>query len=656
MIIEEAAAEIGVEVEPVDTCHRDVESMLRSSAPALVIVHDECRAALFLILAGRRRSLVVLRPDLRTARIPIAEIRCALCETIEAPLRASADAVLERARVPPRRRARARAALIAEQLGRLPVSGCWLLRTSAASPLRLQARKARLALYALAIVLGHGMQYAAWCATWWIIGEAIFAGRLHAAVVIIWSLLLASAVPFQLLESWSQARFGLAAGALLKRRLLAGALRLDPESIRQEGAGHLLARVFDAESVESLGVEGGITALVAVIEVATTLCVLAAARPGSVVALAFVAWVLVVGVLEWRTYRARQCWTASRLILTNDLVEKMMGHRTRLVQQSLESWHEDEDPRVAEYLDASSAMDRRMAWAEAIAVRGWLVVGMVALMPAFTWGRPSRGAVAIAVGGVLLGAEALRKFAVGFTDLASAGIAWQRIRELLAAAAHQPRHALRGAARPRQRSGGAAIEARGVSYRYPCRAEAALRGCTLIVREGDRVVLEGSSGCGKSTLAAVLAGLRRPDAGLLLIGGVDSHAFGDRDWRKRVAAAPQFHENHILTGSLAFNVLLGRGWPPSEQDLEDAEAVCVDLGLQPLLERMPGGLMETVGETGWQLSHGERSRIYLARALLQGADVTVLDETFAALDPESLQRCVAATLDRAPTLIAIAHP
>ena len=62
-----------------------------------------------------------------------------------------------------------------------------------------------------------------------------------------------------------------------------------------------------------------------------------------------------------------------------------------------------------------------------------------------------------------------------------------------------------------------------------------------------------------------------------------------------------------------------------------------------------------VGESGWQLSHGERSRLYIARALLQRADVIVLDESFAALDPENLRRCLTCVLNRAPTLLVIAH-
>src|SRR5262249_46386276 len=102
--------------------------------------------------------------------------------------------------------------------------------------------------------------------------------------------------------------------------------------------------------------------------------------------------------------------------------------------------------------------------------------------------------------------------------------------------------------------------------------------------------------------------------------------------------------------------LMGRAWPPSDADLAEAEAICRELDLGNLLERMPAGIMQTVGETGWQLSHGERSRLFLARALLQKADLVVLDESFAALDPVTLATAVACARRRARALIVIAHP
>ena len=117
-----------------------------------------------------------------------------------------------------------------------------------------------------------------------------------------------------------------------------------------------------------------------------------------------------------------------------------------------------------------------------------------------------------------------------------------------------------------------------------------------------------------------------------------------------------FHENHILTETLAFNLLMGRHWPPTWSDAEEADSLCYRLGLGDLLEKMPSGIMQVVGEGGWQLSHGERSRIYIARALLQRAEIVMLDESFAALDPENLERSLQCALDRTESLVVIAHP
>jgi ATP-binding cassette subfamily B protein len=89
--------------------------------------------------------------------------------------------------------------------------------------------------------------------------------------------------------------------------------------------------------------------------------------------------------------------------------------------------------------------------------------------------------------------------------------------------------------------------------------------------------------------------------------------------------------------------------------LQEAETVCNELGLGDLIRRMPAGMLQMVGDTGWQLSHGERSRLFIARALLQGADLIVLDESFAALDPENLRCALECVLRRARSVLVIAH-
>jgi ABC-type bacteriocin/lantibiotic exporter with double-glycine peptidase domain len=183
-----------------------------------------------------------------------------------------------------------------------------------------------------------------------------------------------------------------------------------------------------------------------------------------------------------------------------------------------------------------------------------------------------------------------------------------------------------------------------------------LKGLNLQINEGDRLLLEGPSGGGKSTLATLLAACRMPDAGLLLLRGLDRETLGAHAWRRQVVLVPQFHENHVLTGTFAFNALMGRGWPPSDGDLQEVMNVCRSLGLGPLLERMPAGPLQMVGETGWQLSHGERSRLYIARALLQGGSLLILDESFAALDPQTLRQTLTFVLQRAPAVLVIAHP
>lgn len=200
------------------------------------------------------------------------------------------------------------------------------------------------------------------------------------------------------------------------------------------------------------------------------------------------------------------------------------------------------------------------------------------------------------------------------------------------------------------------MNASDVVFRYRDRGEPVLRGCSLRDGRGERLLLQGASGGGKSTLASLLVGLRTPESGLILLHGLDRQTLGAEAWHRRVAAAPQVHENHVLTETFAFNLLMGRRWPAEPEDLEEAEALCRELGLGDLLDRMPAGLQLAVGESGWRLSHGEQSRLFMARALLQGADLVVLDESFAALDSETLARTLRCVLSRSPTALDIAHP
>jgi ATP-binding cassette subfamily B protein len=346
--------------------------------------------------------------------------------------------------------------------------------------------------------------------------------------------------------------------------------------------------------------------------------------------------------------------------MTHALIERMVGHRTRLAQESPSSWHSGEDQELAAYLALSRCLDRTAALLMALIPRGWLLVGLLGLVPALVAGRATTVTMAIGVGGTLLAYEACRKFAMGLGHLAGAALAWNQVAPLFAAATRPqvvtpPAYALPPEEPLDDGRSAPLLEAHAIVFRHSGRRAAVLQECSLQMRLGDRLLLEGPSGGGKSTLASLLTGLRQPESGLLLLGGLDLPTLGTVGWRRRVVAAPQFHDNYIFTGTLAFNLLMGHRWPPHPADLQAAETLCRALDLGPLLDRMPAGLWQIVGETGWQLSHGERSRLYIARALLQSATVLILDESFAALDPETLHRVQQCVLKHATTLLVIAH-
>ena len=89
---------------------------------------------------------------------------------------------------------------------------------------------------------------------------------------------------------------------------------------------------------------------------------------------------------------------------------------------------------------------------------------------------------------------------------------------------------------------------------------------------------------------------------------------------------------------------------------ERERELCRELGLENLLEKMPLGIHQIVGETGWQLSHGERSRVCIARALLQESEVVILDESLGTLDPRNRETVLKCAERHSRTLIVIDHP
>ena len=654
--IEHASAHLGIDAEPVGAFYPDLDELVRGVSPALVTIAP---GRLLALVRVDRDTARLLGPDGAVHRITFAELWSGLVVRIPGADDAELEAILERVNVPHHRRARAREDLRRTRLAAHWVEGWWMLRPAPSATLAEHARAGGLARRLVGIVAAHAALCAIGLGSWWLIGRGALDGRLDRGWLLAWALLLCTQVVLQIVVSRAEGHLAIDGGGILKRRLLAGALALSPEHVRTRGVGQLLGAVIESEAIESLALSGGFASVVSLVQLIAAAVVLAFGTSARCELLLLALWIVLTGALVHRYWRARRRWTDERLGMTHVLVEKMVGHRTRLAQERRSTRHLDEDGAVARSIAASASMDRHASLLGALVPQGWLVVGIAGLAPAFissgTSGSSLAGA-AVSVGGVLLAHRALRKLVLGLTSVAGAHIAWEQVRALL-----EDRPADLGAdvtsfARSVERGPAPVLDAREVSFAYPHRADPVLDRCSVALFAGDRVLLEGSSGGGKSPLAGLLAGLREPTSGVLLLGGLDRRSLGLAGWRRRVALAPQFHENHVLTGTLAFNLLMGRRWPPRQEDIAEAYAICHELGLGPLIARMPSGIEQMVGETGWQLSQGERSRVFLARALLQNADVLILDESFAALDPHTTRAAFSCVLERAKTLLVVAHP
>lgn len=647
--IESAAVTSGIEAQPAETPYADFERQLLQMGPALVYVPGEAEPAFLAILPGGK----LLTPGLKKIRFHPAAIRSAICSSIEAPIIAQVQEMLTRAQIPMAKQARAREAMLRERLAPMPIRGIWLLGLAPGAGFREQLRRARIPGRLTALAIAHTIQYALWILAWYLVGSNVLHDATDRWWIIPWALLLATLAPLRVMITRLQGLIAMGAGVLLKQRLFVGALKLEPDSLRHQGAGQLLGRVLESEAVEALALSGGFLALVALIEIIAAIFVLAAGAGGLLQAALLVLWLLIAAAIAWRYFQHNRAWTDVRLAMTHDLVENMAGHRTRLAQLPADRWHEGEDDALTGYLNSSERMDGSTAKLIALAPRGWLVVGLLGLVPAFLGNNVSVGGIAIAVGGTLLAYQAWRRLASGAWQLAGAMVAWERTSVLFRAAA-RPEFpgSLDAHAATESRL---VVEARDLTFRYNARTQPVLHGASIQMQNRDRLVLEGPSGGGKSTLVSLLAGVREPTAGRVLIRGSDRRTLGAAEWRRRLAAAPQFHENHVLAETFAFNLFLGHPAVLTEADFDEALAICDELGLSNLLQRMPAGMLQMVGETGWQLSHGERSRLYIARALLQDADLVILDESFAALDPENLKRAVECVVKRARSLVVIAH-
>ncbi|KAB2052538.1 hypothetical protein ES319_A12G128000v1 [Gossypium barbadense] len=196
------------------------------------------------------------------------------------------------------------------------------------------------------------------------------------------------------------------------------------------------------------------------------------------------------------------------------------------------------------------------------------------------------------------------------------------------------------------------VELRDVYFSYPARPEEQIfSGFSLSIPCGTTAALVGESGSGKSTVISLIERFYDPQAGEVLIDGINLKDFQLRWIRGKIGLVSQ--EPVLFTSSIKDNIAYGK----EDATIEEIQAAAELANAAKFIDKLPQGLDTMVGEHGTQLSGGQKQRVAIARAILKDPRILLLDEATSALDAES-ERVVQEALDRIMgnrTTVIVAH-
>ena len=386
-------------------------------------------------------------------------------------------------------------------------------------------------------------------------------------------------------------------------------------------------------------------------------------------------------VIEWRLglllllvqipITAGILWLQSRYRRANYRVREELGQLNADLQENLQGLE------VVQMFRREAVNSARFAQTTALyrdAVTGTIFYDS-AISAFIEWVALAAVAVVLALGGTMVTAGAmglgtlttfilfsqrlfdpLRQMAERFTQIQGGLTAVERIGELL----EQPieiadlpppqRSALaRRAVEEGPTSGAGEVVFENVSFAYRS-DDPILEDLSFRIAPGEHVAIVGPTGSGKTTIIRLLCRLYEPQAGRILLDGVDIRELPVALLRRRLGVVLQ--DTFLFSGNVADNLRL-------DADLSDAqlEGLCRNLGLQPLLGRLEAGLATELRERGANLSSGERQLLAVARVAIREPLVLVMDEATAFLDPSTeatLQHDLESLL-QGRTAIVIAH-
>ncbi len=290
---------------------------------------------------------------------------------------------------------------------------------------------------------------------------------------------------------------------------------------------------------------------------------------------------------------------------------------------------------------------------------GWMakIVGALLMGTALAILAHLAGSGAVGAGQIVALVGAARLLQANMANLAQeTGVLWEQglpVRELrqFLALPGVTRPDSEGVSFPRLTKG---IRFENVSFAYPGAERPVLSGVNLEIQPGETVALVGHNGAGKSTLIKLLLGLYQPTGGRILFDGVDLQSIAPKSLRENLSCVFQDFVRYDFT--VGENIAVGKLGAP----LDEVVAATRAAGLEDVVERLERRYDTQLGKSfigGKDLSGGQWQRVAIARAFIRGAQVLVLDEPTAALDPraelEVFGKFVELVKDR--TAILISH-
>lgn len=418
---------------------------------------------------------------------------------------------------------------------------------------------------------------------------------------------------------------------------------LAPAGLREWRAGDLLTRLTDdTDTLQDLTLRCLLPVCVTIAAATLAVVVVSIVLPvaGGILAAALLVASVSAPAAALRSARASRRQAALRAELTADVVDLLRG-APELVAFG----------RVSE---AMATIERTDSELTTIDRRRSLAAGLSTAVVTVCVGAAVTGVLAAGI--AALRAHQLDPVLLGVLPLATIGafetvpaVAMAAVRAAEVAAAGRRLLALEGTPvpvvdppSPDPLPGGSVdFELAGARLRYGADLPWAIDGADLSFRAGTQIGVVGPSGSGKSSLVHVLVRFWPLESGDATLGGVALERLAQADIRAAIALVDQ--DAHLFAGTIRENLTLGR---PRASEPEIADALRL-AQLEDWVATLERGIDTQVGEEGAQVSGGQRRRIALARALLVGSPVLVLDEPTAGLDRAAGERLVADVLEAA---------